>query len=96
MILPSAGDVVSGTLPLDALVGLATPHDRATVRFEVNRVGLQSVTVATAQPTIEGWLGRWDTTEMVDATYLVRAVLLRPRQPSVISAPVDVRVDNPG
>lgn len=70
VVLPAANASVAGTAVLDAT---ASPGLDA-VSFELSGGSLSDQVVATATPTIYGWLAQLDTTSVPNGTYQLRSV----------------------
>jgi phosphatidylinositol-3-phosphatase len=68
--LPSNNATLSGGQYLDASASPGT----TMVQYEVSGGSLSDKVVATAIPTIYGWLGGWDTTTVPNGTYTLQSV----------------------
>jgi uncharacterized protein YjbI with pentapeptide repeats len=94
VLIPSGGASLSGaTALLDASASSAIGI--ASVTFEVSGTGLTDQVVATATPTIYGYLAQWNTTAVPNGTYSLQSVATDTVAQSTTSAPVSVTVDNP-
>jgi hypothetical protein len=92
VVAPTGPFTTSGTQNLDAT---ATPGV-TQVQYELNGGGLTNDVVATATPTVFGWVGAWDTTAVPNGTYSLQSVATYPGGGlSGTSAPVSVTVNNP-
>jgi hypothetical protein len=70
VVLPSNGATVSGSQYLDATASPGTSQ----VQYEVNGNGLSNHVIATATPTLYGWLASFDTTTVPNGTYSLQSV----------------------
>jgi sugar lactone lactonase YvrE len=75
LLIPSMAATQSGTAAL--LDASASAHVRS-VTFEVSGGTLTDQPVATATPTLYGWLAEWNTTTVPNGTYLLQSVALYP------------------
>ena len=72
VLVPSNGSSVSGTTVLDSS---ATPGVTVSgVQFELSGGSLSDQVVATATPTLYGWIAGWDTTTVPNGTYTLQSV----------------------
>ncbi len=90
VLVLSAGATLSGTTSLDASATNAT-----SVEFLLSggSYGSPGMVIGTATPTLYGWLSRWDTTTVPNASYAVLSEAFN-ASGSVFSAPVSVTVAN--
>jgi hypothetical protein len=93
VIIPAGGLTVSGITTLDA---------SASDNIAVTQVGylltggdLTSSVIATATPTIVGWLARWNTTTVPNGVYTLQSEAADSEGFSAASKPVTITVDNP-
>jgi acetyl esterase len=70
VVLPSNGATLSGTQILDAT---ASPG-LTGVQYELSGGGLTDSVIATATPTIYGWLASWNSTSEPNGTYTLQSV----------------------
>jgi acetyl esterase len=70
VVLPSSGASLSGSTYLDA----AASPGMSAVQFEISGGALSDQVIATATPTIYGWLAQWDTTSVPNGTYALQSV----------------------
>jgi major membrane immunogen (membrane-anchored lipoprotein) len=92
VLFPSTGSTLAGGQYLDAA---ASDNVGVTkVEFHLTGGSLASALIATAAPTIFGWLAPWDTTTVPDGTYTLQSVATNPAGMSTSSAGVTVTVDN--
>jgi hypothetical protein len=72
IVIPSNNATVSGIEVLDAVATSAVSQ----VQYEVSGgpSNLNDQVVATATPTIYGWIAQWDTTSVPDGTYTLQSV----------------------
>jgi outer membrane protein assembly factor BamB len=72
VLVPSNGSSVGGTTVLDAS---ATPGVTVSgVQFELSGGSLSHQVVATATPTLFGWIADWDTTTVPNGTYTLQSI----------------------
>ena len=91
--IPANGTSVSGnSAVLDA--SASSPEGMSTVKFEVSGGSLSDQVVATASPTIYGWIGSWNTTAVPNGLYTLQSVATDDDGTTVTSAPITVTVDN--
>ena len=92
LLVPSNGAVVSGSQTLDA--GASDPPGITKVEFELSGGTQHDTVIATATPTIVGWLAAWDTTTVPDATYTMQSIAFDAAGNVSQSTPVTIHVDN--
>jgi hypothetical protein len=93
VIIPSNNATISGTSQvLDALASSAVSQGR--VQFELTGGTLTDSVIATAMPTIYGWIALWNTTTVGNGTYTLRSVASSSGAGGT-SAPVAITVNNP-
>lgn len=66
----------------------------STIRYQLTGEGLSSQVIATATPTIYGWLALWDSTTVPNGTYTLQSVASFPGTVSVTSSAVTINVTN--
>jgi uncharacterized protein YjbI with pentapeptide repeats len=94
VIIPSGGTTMSGaTALIDA--SASGPAGIASVTFEVSGGTLSDQVVATATPTIYGWLATWNTTTVPNGSYSLQSLATDTVAESAPSAPISVTVNNP-
>jgi hypothetical protein len=92
VVEPSGAVTASGTENLDAT---ATPGV-SQVQYELNGGGLTNDVVATATPTVFGWVASWDTNSVPNGTYTLQSVATYPNGGLSGTSPgVSVTVNNP-
>ena len=93
VVLPANNATVSGTQYLDAIASSGI----AGVTYEVSGgpPDFSNVQIASATPTLYGWLARWDTTTVPNGTYTLQSVATSAGVVSASSSPVTVSVNNP-
>jgi hypothetical protein len=64
------------------------------VKYEVSGGSLVDTVIATATPTIYGWLAAWNTTTVPNGTYALQSVASYAVGVSGSSAPITVSVTN--
>jgi phosphatidylinositol-3-phosphatase len=70
VVLPSNGAVVSGKQYLDGIASSGTTG----VQYELTGGTLHNDLIATATPTLYGWLAAWDTTGVPNGTYTLQSI----------------------
>ena len=70
VVLPSNNATVSGSAVLDAVASPGT----SKVQYKVSGGSLSNVVIATATPTIYGWLASWNTTTVPNGTYTLQSI----------------------
>jgi hypothetical protein len=92
LIGPATGAIVHGRVLVDAA---ATDNVRVTkVEFVVTGGPLTNALVATATPTVYGWLGGWDTTTLHNGPYQLQSRAYDAAGNVSLSAPITVTVAN--
>ena len=91
VIIPSSGTAQSGTA---ALVDATASPGVTSVTFEISGGTLSNDVIATATPTIYGWLAQWNTTSVADGTYTLRSVASFASGPSGTSPGITITVDH--
>jgi hypothetical protein len=64
------------------------------VQYEVTGGSLTNSVIATATPTIYGWLASWNTTTVSNGTYALQSVASYAGGVSAPSAPITISVTN--
>ena len=90
--LPSGGAVLTGSTNLDALAGDAPGVTK--VVFEVTGGSLNNQVIATATPTLYGWLAQWNSSTVPNGTYSIQSVATDAASNTDTSSPVAVTVTN--
>jgi hypothetical protein len=93
VLLPASGATIIGSSWLDA--SASAPAGIASVVFEVSGNGVNNLVVGSSTPTLYGYLGGWDTTDVANGTYSLQSVATDKLGQSTTSAPITVTVDNP-
>ncbi len=92
--LPGAGAVLAGGVWLDAAA--TSPLGVATVHFVLSGGRLTGpVTIATATPTVDGWLAGWASSDVQNGTYRLQSVATDTSGETASSPAVVVTVRNP-
>jgi hypothetical protein len=93
VVLPSNGASVAASTSLDAL---ASDYGTLTkVEFHLTGGALNKALIATATPTIYGWLAKWNTTTVPNGTYVLQSEAYDVAGLSAYSTGVTVTVNNP-
>ena len=93
VVVPSNGASVAGTTYLDAF---ASDYGTLTkVEFHLTGGSLNKALVATATPTIYGYLALWNTITVPNGTYVVQSEAFDAAGLSAYSSGVTVTVNNP-
>ena len=90
VVLPSNAATLSGTATLDATASPGVTN----VQYQVTGGSLSNAVVATATPTIYGWLASWNTTTVPNGTYTLQSVASSGGL-NGISPGISITVDNP-
>jgi hypothetical protein len=90
--LPSANALLHQAIWLDAGASDNVPITK--VEFHITSGPLAGMLIATATPTIDGWLATWDTTKVPDGSYKIDSVAYDTSGTVVYSNDVPVVVDN--
>ena len=90
VVLPSNNATSSGNQYLDAVASSGVTE----VKYEVTGGSLSDSVIATATPTIYGWLASWNTTTVPNGTYALQSVASYAGGVSGTSAPITVSVTN--
>ena len=91
VVIPANNATVSGT----AQAFDATASSGVTrVQYEITGGTLNDSVIATATPTIYGWLAKWNTTTVANGTYTLQSVASSSGGVSGTSAPVTINVSN--
>jgi uncharacterized protein YjbI with pentapeptide repeats len=93
VLLPSAGSALSGSQWLDAAAGDGPGVTK--VVFELTGRILSNQVIATATPTLVGWLAAWNTATLANGNYSLVSVATDADNDIDMSAPVSISVDNP-
>jgi uncharacterized protein YjbI with pentapeptide repeats len=93
VLLPSDGAVLAGAPYLDAAA--SSPITRVTsLTFEVTGNGLSDQVVATASPSLFGWVAKWNTTNVPNGTYSLQSVATDAGNVTATSTPITITVNN--
>jgi uncharacterized protein YjbI with pentapeptide repeats len=93
VLVPSEGAVLAGAPYLDAAAGDGPGVTK--VVFEVSGGELSNHVIATATPTLFGWLAKWNTTTVPNGIYSLVSVATDADNNTDTSTPISVTVDNP-
>jgi phospholipase C len=91
VVLPSADSVVSGSQALDATATTGTTQ----VQFLLTGRRLNTTVIASATPTIIGWLASWNSTSVPNGTYTLQSIASFPVGGNATSPGVTIHVRNP-
>jgi hypothetical protein len=93
VLVPSDGTVVQGFQVLDAAAGDAPGI--TSDAFELSGGTLTNpVVIATATPTLFGWLAKWNTTSVPNGTYSLQSVATDKAANTDTSEPISITVNN--
>jgi hypothetical protein len=95
VLVPSNGATLAGRSYLDAAAG--DGPGVKTVRFELSGgpSDLSDPVIATATPTIVGWLAAWDSASVFNGSYTLQSVATDADAHTDTSTAVSLTVDNP-
>jgi hypothetical protein len=91
VVLPSYGATLSGTQYLDA----TTSPGVTQVKYELTGGSLTDSLIATATPTIFGWVANWNTTAVPNGTYTLQSVASYADGRTGTNSGLPITVDNP-
>jgi Bacterial Ig domain/Pentapeptide repeats (8 copies)/HYR domain len=91
VLIPSAGATQSGTA---ALLDASASPNVTSVTYELTGGTLTNQVIATATPTLYGWLAEWDTTSVPNGTYQLNTVASYGGGVSGTSTPITITVSN--
>jgi hypothetical protein len=92
VIIPASGATVSG---ISQVLDAAASSGATLVQYEITGGALNDSVIATATPTIYGWLAKWNTTAVPNGTYALQSLASASGGVSGTSTPVTVTVNNP-
>ncbi len=92
VLLPSNGGVLNGAAILDA--SAADAPGVTNVVFELSGNGLSDQVIATAAPTLFGWLAKWNTTSVPNGTYSLQCVATDAAHSTETSNAITITVNN--
>ena len=90
VVIPSSGATVSGSQTLDA----GASSGVTSVQYEITGGGLNDDVIATATPSVFGWLANWNTTAVPNGTYTLQSVAAYGGGVSGTSAGITITVAN--
>jgi hypothetical protein len=90
VIIPTTGAALSGSTFFDATASSGV----SSVAYELTGGNLKQAVVATATPTIYGWLAGWNSTFVPNGTYTLQSIATYPNGFSGPSAGVTFTVNN--
>jgi hypothetical protein len=93
VLVPSNGAVLAGAPFLDAGAGDALGVTK--VVFELSGGTLSDKVIATATPTLFGWLAKWNTTTVPNGSYSLESVATDAAANTDTSTPITITVNNP-
>ena len=88
--IPSNNATVSGT---SQILDAGASSGVTQVQYEITGGNLTDSVIATATPTIYGWLAKWNTTTVANGTYTLQSVATA-NGVSGTSAPLTISVNN--
>ncbi len=99
VLIPTTGATITGTTVFDAAASntpgvTSSAAGITSVQFELADGTLTNSVVATATPTVYGWLGQWDSTTVANGTYSLTSVVTTPSNGTATSTPVSITVSN--
>jgi hypothetical protein len=71
VIIPASGATVSG---ISQVLDAAASSGATLVQYEITGGTLNDSVIATATPTIYGWLAKWNTTAVPNGTYALQSL----------------------
>ena len=91
VVIPVTGATLSG---ISQVLDAAASPGVTQVEYEITGETLNNAVVATATPTIYGWIALWNTTGVANGTYALQSVASSSGV-SGTSSPVTITVNNP-
>jgi hypothetical protein len=91
VVIPSGGTVVAGKQSFDA----SATAGATQVQFQLTGGTLNNAMIATATPTLVGWLANWSSTTVPNGTYTLQSVATFPGGATATSQGVTITVNNP-
>jgi hypothetical protein len=94
VLVPSSGATLSGQrATLDA--SASGPSHITSVQFVLSGGSLSNAVVATATPSLFGYVAQWDTTGVANGTYALQSEVTETGGTTALSPGVTVAIDNP-
>ena len=90
--LPRNGSTLRGKRYLD--VAVSSQFDVTKVNYILSGPGIDSASFATGYRSTYGWIGGWNTSTVPNGTYTIEAKVSDSGGRTVLTAPIEVRVDN--
>jgi acetyl esterase/lipase len=91
VLIPGSGTSLSGT---SSLLDASASANVTGVTYELAGGSLSDQVIATATPTLYGWVAQWNTTSVPNGTYTLQSVAVYSGGVSGTSPPVTVTVAN--
>jgi hypothetical protein len=91
VVIPASGSALSG---ISQVLDAAASPGVTQVKYEITGGTLNDSVIATATPTIYGWIALWNTTGVANGTYTLQSVASL-NGVSGTSSPVTITVNNP-
>jgi hypothetical protein len=91
--IPSNNATVSGT---SQILDAGASSGVTQVQYEITGRTLNDSVIATATPTIYGWLAKWNTTTVANGTYTLQSVAAYSGGVTGTSPGITITVNNPG
>jgi hypothetical protein len=95
VLLPSNGATISGGTWLDASASNSAGVASVTYQVSGGPNSIDAKVVSASSPTLYGYIGKWDSTDVPNGTYTLQSVATDAAGWSTISAPITVTVNNP-
>jgi uncharacterized protein YjbI with pentapeptide repeats len=92
--IPSNGAVLAGDVYLDAPSGDAPGVTNVVFEVSGGPSIISDQVIATARPTIYGWIGQWNTTSVPNGTYTLQSVATDAAANTDTSEPISITVNN--
>ena len=90
VVLPSNNASVAANAVLDAVASSGVTK----VQYQLTGGTLNNALIATATPTIYGWVASWNSTTVVNGQYTLKSVASYAGGVSATSAPITITVGN--
>jgi hypothetical protein len=95
VVLPSNGATISGDTWLDASASNSAGNASVTYEVSGGPASVSDKVVSSSSPTLYGYIGKWDSTDVPNGTYTLDSVATDAAGWSTVSALVTVTVNNP-
>ncbi len=95
VLVPASGATLAGRTYLDAAAGDGPGVTKVLFELSGGPTDLSDQVIATATPTLFGWLAQWDSASVANGSYTLQSVATDADSNTDISTAVSLTVDNP-